>query len=97
MRRYPASLAAWRASLPADPAPQLRLYLRVFAAVLDAMQARRERRMSYRNQYLTWNTSQSNSDHTININPRHTEGQTGDVATRGHERRGANACHCIFP
>lgn len=39
MRKYPASLAAWRGTLPADPAPQLRLYLRVFAAVLTAMQA----------------------------------------------------------
>jgi len=55
MRRYPASLAAWRASLPADPAPQLRLYLRVFAAVLAAMQARRARRMFDDNQPLLWN------------------------------------------
>lgn len=39
MRKYPTSLAAWRGALPADPAPQLRLYLRVFAAVLSAMQA----------------------------------------------------------
>ncbi|KAK9831313.1 hypothetical protein WJX81_001162 [Elliptochloris bilobata] len=38
LRRYPTSLAAWRAGLPADPAPQLRLYLRVFAAVLAAME-----------------------------------------------------------
>jgi hypothetical protein len=54
MRRYPASLAAWRAALPADPAPQLRLYLRVFAAVLAAMQARRARRMPDDNQPLPW-------------------------------------------
>ena len=39
MRKYPTSLAAWRGALPADPASQLRLYLRVFAAVLTAMQA----------------------------------------------------------
>ena len=39
LQRYPASLKAWRAQLPATPSPgQLRLCLRVFADVLAAVQ-----------------------------------------------------------
>ena len=38
MQRYRMSLRRWRISLPADPAPQLRLYLRIFANVLRAVQ-----------------------------------------------------------
>jgi hypothetical protein len=38
LRRYECSLAQWRAALPADPAPHLRLYLSVFGDVLRAVQ-----------------------------------------------------------
>lgn len=38
LRRYACSLAQWRAALPPDPAPHLRLYLSVFADVLRAVQ-----------------------------------------------------------
>ena len=38
MQRYRMSLRRWRMALPADPAPQLRLYLRIFANVLRAVQ-----------------------------------------------------------
>lgn len=38
LRRYECSLAQWRAALPADPAPYLRLYLSVFGDVLRAVQ-----------------------------------------------------------
>lgn len=35
MKRYPFSLRTWRERLPADPSSQLRLYLRIFADVLQ--------------------------------------------------------------
>jgi hypothetical protein len=38
LRRYECSLAQWRAALPTDPEPQLRLYLAVFGDVLRAVQ-----------------------------------------------------------
>jgi len=38
LRRYEASLAQWRASLPSDPGPRLRLYFTIFADVLRAVQ-----------------------------------------------------------
>ncbi len=38
LRRYEASLAQWRATLPADPGPRLRLYLTLFADILRAVQ-----------------------------------------------------------
>lgn len=39
LQRYPASLKAWRAQLPGPPGPgQLRLFLRIFADVVAAVQ-----------------------------------------------------------
>ena len=38
MRRYGCSLRDWRLSLPTEAAPQLRLYLAIFADVLRAVQ-----------------------------------------------------------
>ena len=40
MPRYGCCLKDWRAALPVDAAPQLRLYLTIFADVLRAVQVR---------------------------------------------------------
>ena len=37
MRHYPASLDAWRGRLPKDPASNMRLFLRIFLAVVQAV------------------------------------------------------------
>ena len=38
-RRYRASLSSWRKRQPLEPRRQLRLYLNIFLAVLDAVKA----------------------------------------------------------
>jgi len=38
MRKYGGNLRQWRLALPPDPAPQLRLYLNIFADVARAVQ-----------------------------------------------------------